>query len=72
MSSPRYLSLKVQFGGGLELLFSNERDHIVTIPSVAPKGNGEEGPADIEFLIRWLKENRLSDRPELFTEGDTV
>ena len=72
MSSPCDLRLKVQFGGGLELLFSNQRDHNVTIPSVASKNNGEKGPVDIEFLIRWLKENRLTERPELFIEGDTV
>ncbi|KAF8270024.1 ubiquitin-related modifier 1 [Lactarius quietus] len=66
------LTLKVQFGGGLELLFSNQRNHDVTIPSVTPKGNGEDGPVDIKFLIGWLKENRLKERPELFTEGETV
>ena len=70
--SSRDLTLKVQFGGGLELLFSNQRDHNVTIPSVAPNDDGKDGPVDIGFLIRWLKDNRLTDRPELFTEGETV
>jgi ubiquitin related modifier 1 len=73
MSSPSSsLSLKVHFSGGLELLFSNQRDHDVTLPSIILEGNGKEGPVDIKYLIRWLKENQLKDRPELFTEGDTV
>ena len=67
-----HLRLKVEFGGGLELLFSNQRRHLVTIPPVVPQGNGEEGPVDITFLIHWLRENLLKERPELFIEGGTV
>ena len=63
-----HLGLRVEFGGGLELLFSNQRTHLVTVP----QGNGEEGPVDINFLIHWLKDNLLKERPELFIEGGTV
>lgn len=72
LTMSRNLTLKVQFSGGLELLFSKQRDLDVTIPSVASKGDGKEGPVDINFLIRWLTENRLAERPELFTENSTV
>ncbi|KAI9463990.1 ubiquitin-like modifier 1 [Lactarius psammicola] len=67
-----HLGLKVEFSGGLELLFSNQRTHLVTVPPVVPQGNGEEGPVDINFLIHWLKDNLLKERPELFIEGGTV
>ena len=67
-----HLRLKIEFGGGLELLFSNQRTHLVTVPPVVPQGNGEEGPVDINFLVHWLKDNLLKERPELFMEGRTV
>ena len=65
------LKLKVEFGGGLELLFSNQRSHLIDIPSTVPGSDGEGQPADIDFLIRWLKDNLLKERPELFIE-DTM
>jgi ubiquitin related modifier 1 len=65
------LKLKVEFGGGLELLFSNQRSHLIDIPSTVPRGDGEGQPADIDFLIHWLKNNLLKERPELFIE-DTM
>ncbi len=67
-----HLRLKVEFGGGLELLFSNQRTHVVTVPLVVSKGKGKEGPVDINFLIHWLNDNLLKERPELFIEGGTV
>ncbi|KAH9988101.1 ubiquitin-like modifier 1 [Russula compacta] len=57
------LKLKVEFSGGLELLFSNTRSHLVNIPST---------PVDINFLIHWLKSNLLRERPELFIEDGTL
>lgn len=79
------LPIKVEFGGGLELLFSNERKHSVTLPAtydpaqvdayetggVPREGNSE---ADMRFLIWYLRHQVLADksRPELFTQRDTV
>lgn len=61
------LALKVEFGGGLELLFSNQRSHQVNLP------NEKDGkPADITYLMYWLKENLLKEREELFIENGTV
>ena len=37
--STSFLSLKIEFSGGLELLFSNQRSHRVQIPSIVPRDN---------------------------------
>ncbi|KAI8989160.1 hypothetical protein BD414DRAFT_486244 [Trametes punicea] len=89
------ITLKVEFGGGLELLFSNQRSHRVTIPAlvpVSPTGSSstystypdaervaQEGdedtlkkPADLSYLIFWLRNNLLKEREELFIENGTV
>ncbi|KAI0356944.1 ubiquitin-like modifier 1 [Trametes cingulata] len=72
--------LKIEFGGGLELLFSNQRSHRVTIPALVPASSGETSneeeapkkPADLSYLISWLKDNLLKERAELFVENGTV
>jgi ubiquitin related modifier 1 len=69
------MKLKIEFGGGLELLFLNQRTHLIVIPSTVPQGdkNGQPGqPVDINFLVHWLKDNLLKERPELFIENGTV
>lgn len=58
------ITLKIEFGGGLELLFSNQRSNTVTLPS---------SPApDVDYLIKWLTDNLLKERVELFVENNTV
>ncbi|OSC99729.1 ubiquitin-related modifier 1 [Trametes coccinea BRFM310] len=71
------LAVKVEFGGGLELLFSNERSHRVTIPALVPASpstddDAPKKPADLTYLIHWLKDNLLKERAELFVENGTV
>ncbi|KAH7915919.1 ubiquitin-related modifier 1 [Hygrophoropsis aurantiaca] len=78
------LTLKVEFGGGLELLFSNKRIRDVTIPAFVPGDSSVPSPesesiqptslkqADVTFLLHYLREKHLTDRPELFMEKDTV
>ena len=90
------LSLKVEFGGGLELLFSNQRSHKVSIPALVPVSASASGrsadaptsssaapsstdtseaprkPADLAFLIHWLRDHLLQERAELFVEDGTV
>lgn len=68
------ISLRIEFSGGLELLFSNQRSHRVSISArVPPDANVEsQRPADITFLIGWLKDNLLKERAELFVDGGTV
>ncbi|XP_042900108.1 ubiquitin-related modifier 1 [Parasteatoda tepidariorum] len=59
------MEVNVHFSGGLEILFSNQKKHKVVLPSISEKWN-------IKSLIEWLKNNLLKERPELFTQGDTV
>ncbi|KAK1220626.1 Ubiquitin- modifier 1 [Marasmius sp. AFHP31] len=75
------ISLRVEFGGGLELLFSNEKKHKITIPSRVSKNNnttrdevldGDTKTTDMDFLIHWLRDHLLKERAELFMENKTV
>lgn len=73
------LTVLVEFSGGLELLFSNQRRHTVVLPSLVSAtndtksaSNGELKPVDMEFLIHYLRDYLLQDRPELFMENGTV
>lgn len=74
MSGSSTVSLKVEFSGGLELLFSNQRTHQISLPSLVPVSPGKEEtkPVDIAYLIFWLKDNLLKEREELFAENGTV
>ncbi|KAF8803366.1 ubiquitin related modifier 1 [Phlegmacium glaucopus] len=75
------LSLKIEFGGGLELLFSNKRSHRITLPATVPANNSTNTtspvteatkPVDITYLIYYLKDHMLKERVELFMEKGTV
>ncbi len=71
MSSTSTLDLTIEFGGGTELLFGNVRSHKITIPATAPataNSSKPERPADVTFLIQWLKDNLLKERSELFVD----
>ncbi|XP_012532405.1 ubiquitin-related modifier 1 isoform X2 [Monomorium pharaonis] len=57
------LPLTVEFGGGAELLFDGKKRHEVDLP-------GEEWT--LNRLLHWLRDNLLTERPELFMQGDTV
>lgn len=62
------ISVRVEFGGGLELLFSNQKSHTVKIPAKT----GDDKRSDVKYLIYWLKDNLLREREELFLDGGTV
>ncbi|KAJ2919680.1 hypothetical protein MD484_g713, partial [Candolleomyces efflorescens] len=76
------VAVKIEFGGGLELLFSNQRTHKVSLPATVPKDNttalpGPENdsptkPADVTYLIHYLRDHLLKERAELFVENGTV
>ncbi|KAJ3997337.1 ubiquitin-related modifier 1 [Lentinula boryana] len=77
------ISLRIEFGGGLELLFSNEKRHTLTLPSMVSFDNNSKisadalsgvnlKPADVEYLVFYLRDHLLQERPELFIEGKTV
>uniref|UniRef100_A0A023GDJ4 Ubiquitin-related modifier 1 homolog n=1 Tax=Amblyomma triste TaxID=251400 RepID=A0A023GDJ4_AMBTT len=57
--------LRVEFGGGAELLFGNQKQHDVTLPTGPKK-------CTLSDLIMWLKENLLKGKEELFVQGKTV
>lgn len=55
--------------GGLEMLFSNQRKHKVSLPSTDVNGT----PSNIAFLIQYLCQNLMKDeRRELFILDDSV
>jgi len=57
------ISIMVEFTGGLEMLFSNQRQHRVSIPAVLDDARSP----NIGFLIDHLVENVMRDkRAELF------
>lgn len=75
------ISLKIEFGGGLELLFSKQRSHRITLPALVDANNHtlvsdlvteSTKPIDITYLIHYLKNNLLKERVELFMEKGTV
>lgn len=79
------ISLKIEFSGGLEILFSNQRSHQILIPAHVPSDlsiyskytnttgfEGETKAVDVSYLLFWLRDNLLKERVELFLEGETV
>ncbi|KAH0947246.1 hypothetical protein HN011_007069 [Eciton burchellii] len=53
----------IEFGGGAELLFDKKKRHDVNLP-------GEDWT--VKQLLFWLRDNLLTERPELFMQDDTV
>ncbi|KAI0546841.1 Urm1-domain-containing protein [Xylaria curta] len=63
------LSIVVEFTGGLEMLFSDQRRHAISMPAIGKDGK----PATIAYLVDYLCENTMKDaRKELFVLDDHV
>ncbi|KAK7220404.1 hypothetical protein V2G26_008407 [Clonostachys chloroleuca] len=61
------IPLKIEFSGGLEILFADERHHSLSLPALDKDGS----PSNIGFLINYLCENLMKDeRKELFVLDD--
>lgn len=60
------IPINVEFAGGAELLFDNQRKLDVQLPT------SDDVRWTIERLITFLKEQHLRERPELFVQGKTV
>ncbi|OAQ64524.1 ubiquitin related modifier (URM1) domain-containing protein [Pochonia chlamydosporia 170] len=61
------LRIDVEFSGGLEMLFADQRRHSLTLPAKDKDGQ----PANIAFLIDHLCQNVMNDtRKELFILDD--
>ena len=59
----------IQCSGGLELLFSNKRQHVVSLPSTDTNGQ----VANLAFLVQYLCDNLMKDRRrEMFVLDGTV
>ncbi|KAI7262900.1 hypothetical protein KC345_g9306 [Hortaea werneckii] len=63
------IDLQVEFTGGLEMLFSDQRKHRISLPSKTPEGT----PSNVAFLIYWLCENLMKDpRRDMFVLEGSV
>ncbi|KAJ5873572.1 uncharacterized protein N7473_013445 [Penicillium subrubescens] len=63
------IPITVEFTGGLELLFGNERKHKVSLPACMEDGN----PTNIAYLLPYLVDNLMQDqRKEMFIMEDNV
>lgn len=61
------IPVDIEFSGGAELLFANQKKLTIDLPV-----EGEDGKWTIGRLISFLKEKHLQERPELFVQGKTV
>ncbi|KAJ3400688.1 ATPase AAA domain-containing protein 2B [Chytriomyces hyalinus] len=57
------MQVELQFSGGMELLFDNQRSIKAQLPDAV---------TTMRHLIAHTKETYLKERPELFVQGDTV
>ncbi|KAI0998152.1 hypothetical protein K3495_g10040 [Podosphaera aphanis] len=63
------ISLVVEFTGGLEILFNDQRKHSLTLPARTTQG----GKITLGWLIQYLRQNLLTDsREEMFVLDDRV
>ncbi|CAN9504961.1 unnamed protein product [Ophioblennius macclurei] len=58
-------AIRLEFGGGAELLFDGVKEHQVTLP-------GQAEPWDMKQLLVWIQRNLLKERPELLVQGESV
>lgn len=64
------VEIRVEFGGGTELLLAppHEKKHTLTIPRTDTAGN----ETNVSFLIGHIRKNLITEREELFVDGDSV
>ncbi|KAL7423965.1 Ubiquitin-related modifier 1 [Cryptotrichosporon argae] len=61
------LEIKLEFGGGLHLLFSSTPKHTVRLPRTTGGA-----PTTVRALVAWMKAELVSEREEMFGEGEGV
>eukprot|EP00291_Cryptomonas_curvata_P024623 CAMPEP_0172161772 /NCGR_PEP_ID=MMETSP1050-20130122/6305_1 /TAXON_ID=233186 /ORGANISM="Cryptomonas curvata, Strain CCAP979/52" /LENGTH=142 /DNA_ID=CAMNT_0012831695 /DNA_START=112 /DNA_END=537 /DNA_ORIENTATION=- len=64
------VNVTLEFGGGLELLMGNVKEHKVRIDE-GPSHVGQSG-VTIKRVISWIKGNLIRERPDMFVAGETV
>ncbi|XP_033122081.1 ubiquitin-related modifier 1-like isoform X2 [Anneissia japonica] len=65
MAAPCELNVTLEFSGGAELLFDKVKKHDVKLKK-------EDETWTIKNLLKWIKENLLKERPELFIHGESI
>ncbi|SJX62640.1 related to ubiquitin related modifier URM1 [Sporisorium reilianum f. sp. reilianum] len=70
MSTTETVKVNVEFGGGTELLLAppHEKKHKLTLPRTDAAGS----PTNVSFLIEYIRRNLITEREELFVDGDSV
>lgn len=68
--STETVKVNVEFGGGTELLLAppHEKQHKLTLPRTDAAGN----ETNVTFLIEYILKNLITEREELFVDGDSV
>ncbi|KAJ8660145.1 hypothetical protein O0I10_004004 [Lichtheimia ornata] len=62
------LNINVEFSGGMELLFDNVRKHTISLPAQTEGGQ----PAKLQDLIFHIRDKMMTEKKDLFVDGDTV
>ncbi|WVR06778.1 hypothetical protein IAU60_003813 [Kwoniella sp. DSM 27419] len=65
------IEIRIEFGGGLHLLFSSQPRHTARVPRFLPDTQPPQ-PVTMRYLVKWMKSNILSEREEMFGDGDGV
>uniref|UniRef100_A0A1Y1NIH1 Ubiquitin-related modifier 1 homolog n=1 Tax=Photinus pyralis TaxID=7054 RepID=A0A1Y1NIH1_PHOPY len=60
------LPISIGFGGGAELLFGNKKNFAISLPVQ------EITKWKISDLLKWIQDNLLKERPELFIQDNSV
>ncbi|KAE8849549.1 hypothetical protein PTNB73_10490 [Pyrenophora teres f. teres] len=69
MSDNATIPITIEFSGGLEILFANQKKYDLSLPTRDESGE----PATVAFLVRYLCDHIMKDpRKELFVLDDTV
>ncbi|KAI9315447.1 ubiquitin-related modifier 1 [Dichotomocladium elegans] len=62
------LTIKTEFSGGMELLFNNVRQHIITLPA----RTSADKATTMQELIFHIRDKIMTDKKELFVDDNTV
>lgn len=69
MTSEDTIPITVEFTGGLELLFDNERKHVMSMPAKDSKGDA----VTVGWLVHYLCNELMKDsRKEMFVLDEHV
>ncbi|KAL6702436.1 Ubiquitin-related modifier 1 [Coniothyrium glycines] len=69
MEDTKTIPVAIEFSGGLEILFANQKKCSVALPAKDETG----AVANVAFLVRYLCDNMMKDpRKELFVLDNTV